>query len=252
MRNHAAEWIVLVGATGSFGTVIVRRLSRLGYKILAVGRAADTLHQLASDYPDVKVCLADVTEDRSIQLINSALDGPVRMVVHGPGVSVGGGVMDVSIEGLTDAVNIKVGGLLRVVRAVDKHLLEHSRLVAIGGHYGFEPTAYAAAAGVANSALMSVVRQLSLAYGPRLVTAHLVAPGPSMTERLLKVAAHRAALQECSVEDVLADMRAESSMGRFTEPEEVAWAIEILLAPEATAMTGSALMLDAGRRRGLS
>ncbi|PKO88580.1 MAG: short-chain dehydrogenase, partial [Betaproteobacteria bacterium HGW-Betaproteobacteria-12] len=29
------------------------------------------------------------------------------------------------------------------------------------------------------------------------------------------------------------------------------WAVTLLLAPEADAMTGSSLMLDAGRRRGL-
>jgi len=31
----------------------------------------------------------------------------------------------------------------------------------------------------------------------------------------------------------------------------VAWAVSVLLAPEADAMTGSSLMLDSGRRRGL-
>jgi len=141
--------------------------------------------------------------------------------------------------------------LLRLVRAVDSRLAFNSRLVAIGGHYGFEPTAYAAAAGIANSALFNVVRQLSLAYGERGITAHLVAPGPADTERLRRVAADRARLQGTTVEAVLDAMKAESSLGVFTEPGQVAWALEILLAPEASAMTGSSLMLDAGRRRGL-
>ena len=46
-------------------------------------------------------------------------------------------------------------------------------------------------------------------------------------------------------------MRAESSIGAFTTPAQVAWAVALLLAPEADAMTGSTFMLDAGRRRGL-
>jgi len=109
----------------------------------------------------------------------------------------------------------------------------------------------AASAGVANAALANVVRQLSLAYGPRGVTAHLIAPGPADTERLRRVAADRAALRGISVDEVMAGMLAESSIGRFTTPEQVAWAVSILLAPEADAMTGSSLMLDSGRRRGL-
>jgi NAD(P)-dependent dehydrogenase (short-subunit alcohol dehydrogenase family) len=171
--------------------------------------------------------------------------------VHGPGVAVAGGIASVSTAAMVDAVNIKVGGLLRLVRAVDAQLLPRSRLIAIAGHYGLEPTAYAAAAGIANAALFNVVRQLSLAYGERGVTAHTLAPGPADTERLHRVAADRARLQGTTPEAVLDAMRADSSLGQLTTPEQVAWAVSLLLDPEADAMTGSTLMLDAGRRRGL-
>ena len=248
---HTNEWAVVVGATGAFGAVMVERLLARGLGVLAVARRPDTLAALAAQQPGLRLCQADIAQDSAIEAIRAALPGPVRMVVHGPGVAVGGGVLDIDTGALVDAVNIKVGGLLRLVRAVDGQLQADSRLVAIGGHYGLEPTAYAAAAGVANAALVNVVRQLSLAYGARGVTAHLIAPGPADTERLRRVAADRAALNHSTVEAVLDAMRAESSHHMFTEPGQVAWAVEMLLAPEARAMTGSTLMLDAGRRRGL-
>ena len=248
---HTNEWAVVVGATGAFGAVMVERLLARGLGVLAVARRPDTLATLAAQQPGLRLCQADIAQDSAIEAIRAALPGPVRMVVHGPGVAVGGGVLDIDTGALVDAVNIKVGGLLRLVRAVDGQLQADSRLVAIGGHYGLEPTAYAAAAGVANAALVNVVRQLSLAYGARGVTAHLIAPGPADTERLRRVAADRAALNHSTVEAVLDAMRAESSHHMFTEPGQVAWAVEMLLAPEARAMTGSTLMLDAGRRRGL-
>jgi NAD(P)-dependent dehydrogenase (short-subunit alcohol dehydrogenase family) len=248
---QVTEYVVVVGATGAFGTVMVERFLARGLGVVAVARSAATLEALAARHPGLIACAADIADDDSIDAIRAALPGPVRMVVHGPGVSVGGGVLNISTAALVDAVNIKVGGLLRLVRAVDGHLRPNSRLVAIGGHYGFEPTAYAAAAGVANAALVNVVRQLSLAYGERGITAHLVAPGPADTERLRRVAADRARLQNTTVDVVLAGMLDESSIHAFTEPGQVAWALEMLLAPEASAMTGSTLMLDAGRRRGL-
>ncbi len=173
------------------------------------------------------------------------------MVVHGPGVAVAGGILAAATESVVDAVNIKVGGMLRLVRAADSRLAEGARLVAIGGHYGLEPTAYAAAAGVANAALINVMRQLSLAYGARGITAHTIAPGPADTGRLHRVAANRATLRGIAVDAVLDEMKAESSIGAFVTPQQVAWAVALLLAPEADAMTGSTLMLDAGRRRGL-
>lgn len=245
------EWAVVVGATGAFGAVMVERLLARGLGVLAVARRPEALATLAAQQPGLRLCQADIAQDSAIEAIRAAVPGPVRMVVHGPGVAVGGGVLDIDTGALVDAVNIKVGGLLRLVRAVDGQLQPDSRLVAIGGHYGLEPTAYAAAAGVANAALVNVVRQLSLAYGARGVTAHLIAPGPADTERLRRVAADRAALNHSTVEAVMDAMRAESSHHMFTEPGQVAWAVETLLAPEARAMTGSTLMLDAGRRRGL-
>lgn len=245
------EIAVVVGATGAFGNAIVERLAAAGLGIVAVARSADALAALQDRVPGLSACVADIAADSAIAAISAAVNRPVRMVVHGPGVGVAGGILSAPTATVVDAVNIKVGGLLRLTRAVDGLLVDGSRIVAIGGHYGFEPTAYAASAGVANAALMNVVRQLSLAYGPRGITAHLIAPGPADTERLRRVAADRAALRSITVDEVLAEMLADSSIGRFTTAEQVAWAVSMLLAPEADAMTGSSLMLDSGRRRGL-
>src|SRR3546814_4816562 len=77
------------------------------------------------------------------------------MVVHAPGVPVAGGVLEVSTDAINACCNIKAAGFLRLVRAADSALRRGSRLVAIGGHYGFEPSAYAATAGVGNAALRS-------------------------------------------------------------------------------------------------
>lgn len=245
------EQIVLVGATGAFGQALVHTLSSAGYQIVAVARTASALEALQQRYPQLLICQADIADDSATEAIRQVATGPVRAVVHGPGVGVAGGILEAPTETLNQAVNIKVGGLLRLVRAVDNQLQSRSRLIAIGGHYGFEPTAYAAAAGVANAALVNVVRQLSLAYGNRGVTAHLVAPGPADTERLHRVAQSRAERQGISLDAVLEQMRSESSLGAFTTPEQVAWAVKMLLEPEADAMTGSTLMLDSGRRKGL-
>lgn len=246
-----SELAVVVGATGAFGRQIVQRLLQADLRVLAVARSSASVQALADEHSGVIPCVADIAEDSAIEVIRAALDGPVRMVVHGPGVAVAGGVLEASPAALVDAVNIKAGGLLRLTRAVDVRLQAGSRLVAIGGHYGFEPTAYAAAAGVGNAALANMVRQLSLAYGSRGVTAHLLAPGPADTERLRRVARDRAAQRGTSVEQVLEEMCQESSIGALTTPQQVAWAVSLLLAPEADALTGSAMMLDSGRRRGL-
>lgn len=247
----AKELAIVVGASGAFGQEIVKQLLAQGLAILAVGRILESLQALAETNPNIALCQADISDDSSIEAIKAAITMPVRMVVHGPGVGVAGGIMVAPTETMVDAVNIKVGGMLRLTRAADAHLTANARLVAIAGHYGLEPTEYAASAGVANAALFNVMRQLSIAYGKRGISVHTIAPGPADTERLRRVAAARAEQRGISVDEVLDEMLEESSTRTFTTADQVAWTVCNLLDDRAIAMTGSTIMLDSGRRKGL-
>lgn len=247
-----AEQAVVIGASGSLGSAVVSALIDAGVQVIGVARSEASLAALSDQYGKAFVAFtADIGNDSAVERISQAITEPIAIAVHSPGVPVAGGIKDAPTASLVEACNIKVGGFIRLVRAVEPHMHRHSRLVAIGGHYGFEPTAYAATAGVANAALANVVRQVSWAYGERGITAHLVAPGPADTERLQNVARTRASQSGKTTEAILDEMKSESAIGALVEPEQVAWAIAMLLNPNADALAGSSLMLDAGRRRGL-
>lgn len=247
-REHA----LVVGAGGAFGTEIARRLAQEGLHVIGISRSLGSLEQLDRELGDNFLPVAaDMASDSAIPVIAAALNSLVAIVVHSPGLPVAGGIRSAPTDVLASAVNIKVGGLLRLVRAAEPRMRRGSRIVAIGGHYGFEPTDYAATAGIANAAVANLVRQLSWAYGKEGITAHLVAPGPADTERLRNVAAARAARAGRGIEAELDEMRAESAIGAFVDARQVAWGVATLLSPEADAMAGSTMFLDAGRRRGL-
>jgi NAD(P)-dependent dehydrogenase (short-subunit alcohol dehydrogenase family) len=232
---------VVVGASGALGSAIASRLRDEGLTVVAVARGGP--------------CAADIGSDSAVAAIAAGVaeagDGPVRMVVQAAGLPAAGPLETISPDALGHAVALKCGGLLRLVRAVDGRLERGSRIVALGGHYGIEPAPYACAAGVTNAALANLVRQLAIAYGPRGVTAHLVAPGPADTPRLRGLSEQAAQRRGVPVEQVLAERAAESPLGRLVTPGEVAWAVATLLAPEADALHGSTLGLDMGARRGI-
>ncbi len=235
---------VVVGASGALGGAIARRLALEGLAVVAVARTAAP-----------GVCAADIGSDSAVEAIAAGVaaagDGPVRMVVQAAGLPAAGPVETIVPDALGHAVALKAGGLLRLIRAVDGRLERGSRIVALGGHYGIEPAPYACAAGVTNAALANLVRQLAIAYGPRGITTHLVAPGPADTPRLRGLSEKTAAARGVPVEQVLAERAAESPLGRLVTPEEVAWSVAMLLAPEADALLGSTLSLDVGARKGI-
>lgn len=247
------ETAIVVGVTGAFGRVIARTLIGNGLAVVGVARDGGSLDELAGALgPCFIPCIADIGHDDAVEAIAHALpDAPVAMVVHSVGLPVAGGVADAPPSALTTACNLKAAGFVRLVRAAQSRLRRGSRLVAIGGHYGFEPSPYAATAGVANAALANLVRQMSWAYGGMGVTAHLVAPGPADTDRLRKVAQARADRAGVPLDEEYEAMKQDSAIGAFTTPEQVAWAVSLLLAPEADALAGSVLGLDSGRRHGI-
>ena len=130
-REHA----LIVGAGGAFGTEIVRRLAREGLHVVGISRSTESLAPLTAELgAGFLAVAADIADDSAIATIAAALSLPVAMVVHAPGLPVAGGVRTAPTDVLAAACNIKVGGMLRLVRAAESRLRRGSRLVAIGGH----------------------------------------------------------------------------------------------------------------------
>jgi NAD(P)-dependent dehydrogenase (short-subunit alcohol dehydrogenase family) len=240
---------VVVGATGALGAPIASRLADAGFAVVAVARHREPLEALAADTPGVECCVADVTADAAVDAIRGAIrDRPVTLAVHCAAAPLGGNVLSVAPAAIARAVEVKVSGLLRLVRAVDSGLGKGSRVVAVGGSLGYDPDPHGATAGVANAAQANLVRQLSQALGSRGATSHTVAPGPVDTERFRTLAAEEAVERGVDTEVVLMEARATVPRGRLTTPEEVAWAVRLLADSEAAALSGGTLLLDGGRR----
>lgn len=243
------EYAVVAGATGALGLAIVRRLRDAGLTVVGVARSVDQL----DEEPGVVAVAGDLGDDALTEAVSAAIDGPVRMLVQAAGLPASGNVDTLTGAEIARGMDIKLGGFLRLIHAVESRMVPGSRIVVLGGHYGFEPSPAVPMAGMANAALMSLVRSLADRWGPDGVTVHLVAPGPVESPRMQAVAERTAARQGDGVtaDDVLDRYRAASPLGRLTTIDEVAWAVGMLLAPEASALHGSTLSLDAGRRRGI-
>jgi len=145
----------------------------------------------------------------------------------------------------------KAGGLLRLLHAVRDRLVPGSRFVTFAGSLGLEPRAHEAGPGAVNAAVFNLMRQISLLYGPRGVTTHTLSPGPADTPRLRRIVAAVAAERGAAEEDVWQEYVAQNSLGRLPTADELAWAVEMLLDPEASILHGSVLYLDAGGHRGI-
>lgn len=252
-----SEYAVVAGATGALGSAIVGRLRDAGLRVVAIARSADDLDAMAALDDGVIPLRGDLADDRLTAdlaaTIDAIVDGRIRMVVQAAGLPGSGNVETITAEEIVRGIDTKIGGFIRLLRGVEHRLGDGSRIVILGGHYGFEPSPAAPLAGMANAAVGNLVRSLADHWGPLGVTVHHIAPGPVESPRMHGIAERTAARRaDGSTADVVLDeYRAASPLGRLTRIEEVAWAVGILLEPEAAGLHGSTLSLDLGRRRGI-
>lgn len=246
--DFSGEFAVVAGATGAIGANIVERLVGRGLGVVAIARTATGLETLSRTHDRILPCVADITSDESVRLIQQTLPGVCRAVINAAAAPLGGDVSEVSPQAVLAAVDVKVNGTLRLVRSVDSSLVVDSRVIVLGGNLAYDPIPEAATAGVGNAALANLVKQLSRSLGNRGVTTHMVAPGPVWTERLRNLLADAASARGVSEELVLSEFEERSPIRHLVTIDEVGWAVEVLLAPEARSLAGGTLLLDSGQR----
>ncbi len=240
-----AAWSVITGASGAIGKEVTRRLLVDGHRVLAVARQHGELEKLRK--LGAAVVSADVTAPDVGDRITAALDdSAVRAFIHMPAAPTAGGILEAPAAAITAAVDVKVNGLLRVVRSLRPRFAPDACVIAVGGNLAYDPAADAATSGVANAALANAIRQLQRAVVG--VHCHVVAPGPVATARFQTLVRTEAARRQVDEDVVRGEAETASPLGRLTTPEEVAWAIARLCEPEAAALAGGTLILDCGRR----
>lgn len=248
----AAETAVVVGATGAMGSAITSRLAERGLRVLAVARSADDLEALRQKAGLVVPCVTDIGNNSAIEAIKEQLEGPVRMAVFAAGLPVRGSVDTTDPDALVLGANIKVAGLVRLLHAVRDGFVNGSRFVAFAGTLGLEPRAHEAGPGAINAAVFNIMRQISMLYGPKGVTVHTIAPGPTDTPRLRRILTNVAAERGVKLEEVYNEYVAQNTLGRLGTIDEVVWAVMLLLEPQADLMHGGVIHLDGGGLRGIT
>lgn len=244
------ETAVVVGATGAMGSAVVKGLVEKGLRVVAVARSEDQLASLAATSDLITPCPADIADNGAIETIRTKLDGPVRMAVFAAGLPVRGSVDTTDPDALVLGANVKMAGLVRMLHAVRDYLVKGSRFVAFAGTLGIEPKAHEAGPGAINAGVFNLMRQISLLYGPKGVTVHTIAPGPSETPRLERILQNVAAERGVSYDEVYKEYAQDTSLGRLGTIPEVVWAVMLLLEPQADLLHGGVLHLDGGALRG--
>src|SRR5262249_45086979 len=149
-------------------------------------------------------------------------------------------------------LDVNATGAFLCTRAVLAGMRERDggRIVTVASTAGLAGAKYTAAYTASKHAAVGFMRAVAAEVAGTGVTANAVCPGfvrTDMTAESVRRIVATTGRTEAQAEAAIASM---APLGRLLEPEEVAFAVAFLAAPEAGAINGQTLVLDGGGIQG--
>lgn len=236
---------IVCGASAGIGLGCAEALAAEGANVVMLARGADTLEREAARLGalavagDVRIA-ADL--ERAVERTVEA-HGGVDVLVLNSGGPPRTRAVDVTDEGVEDAVELLLLSAVRLVRLCRPHLERSAqgRVIAITSSAVKEPIDTLALSNAIRPGLIGWLKTLSRELGPAGVTVNAIAPGRIDTERLKEV------YPDGPTE---ADFAA-IPLRRFGASREVGDVVCFLASERAAYVTGTTIAVDGGLLRGL-
>ena len=250
---------VVTGAARGIGAAVAGRLAADGWSLLLVDACAA---QPPADYPmpsptdlaavaracveagagTVGELVADVGDGSVRDRLRDMLAGRVpSAVVTAAGVIRGDPAWAVPDDAFELMMRVNLSGVRHLADACVPPMIEagYGRFVAISSAAALRAMPGLAAYSAAKAAVVGYVRALAADLAGTGVTANVVCPGSTRGPML----AASAAVYDLPGQETFA---AQALLRRLLEPDEVAAAVTWLCGPDASALTGAAIPVNAG------
>ncbi len=233
---------VVLGATGSVGSALARRLADAGVPLLMAARNESALVELADSMPgSVVTRVVEACQQGEIEAcLEAAVErfGSIAGVANCVGSILLKPAHSTSYAEWDDVLATNLTTCFSVVRAAGKVMRKSGgSVVCVSSAAAGVGTPNHEAIAAAKAGVEGLIRSAAATYANRGLRFHAVAPGlvqSKLTEKLWR--SETAAAQSSEMHP----------LGRLGEPDEIAAAIEWLLLPGNSWITGQVLNIDGG------
>jgi NAD(P)-dependent dehydrogenase (short-subunit alcohol dehydrogenase family) len=243
--------IVTGGGTG-IGKSIAIEFARAGADVGLCSRKMEHLEPVAKAIHDLGrrsfAMPVDVRQEEQVKsVVERAVQefGRLDIMVNNAGASFRAKPEDISINGWNTVVGINLNGVFLGCKWAGKQMMQQKtggviiNISSIAGVYGSTMMSHY---GAAKAAVITLTRELGVAWGRKGIRVNGIAPGPVETEGYLDVL-HKTDPEAKKTYDAVA---ARVGMGRWGKVEEIAYPAVFLASDAASWMTGETIVIDGG------
>ena len=244
------QQVTITGASSGIGRATAIRFGRAGASVLAVGRDAAALAEVASDVQreggQCSTLTADVTQSGApAHIVETALQrlGGLTTLVNAAGI-IGSGTIEATTDEQWDAMmDINSRAPFRLMRAAMPALIQSKgSVVNVSSVTGLRSFPGVLAYCVSKSAIDQLTRCAALEVATKGVRINAVNPGVVISNLH-----RRGGMDEEKYAAFLEHSKATHPVGRPGEPHEIADLIFFLASPNAGWITGETISIDGGR-----
>ncbi|MGI9658563.1 MAG: SDR family NAD(P)-dependent oxidoreductase [Gaiellaceae bacterium] len=235
---------IVTGAGAGIGRAAAHALASAGAHVAVTDIDLSAAESVAAELEQAEAHELDVSAEEQVQSVVGTIassHGRIDVLVNNAGVGARTATVELETERWQRALEVGPTGSFYCVREVGPHMLEAragavvnvASIMGLIGAVHYPNLAYHTAKG----ALVNFTRALAVEWAPQGVRVNAVAP------TFVRTALTQALLDEPGMEKKLL---AETPMGRFAEPDEIAAAILFLASDAASMITGHTLPIDGG------
>jgi enoyl-[acyl-carrier protein] reductase I len=166
-----------------------------------------------------------------------SLDILVHSIAYAPKADLQGGLLDCSLDGFLQAMNVSCHSFVRMARLAAPLMSEGGTLFAMSYHGADKVVPNYNVMGPVKAALEASCRYLAHELGPQGIRVHAISPGPLQT---------RAASGLKDFDLLLSDAVARAPIGELVDIFDVGNTCAYLASPYAKRLTGSTVYVDGG------
>ncbi len=249
MTRMKGRTAIITGATSGMGRATALLFAREGAAVVASGRNEDRgrslLDEIRADGGRAEFVPGDVslseTGSTLVEACNEAFGG-VDTVVCCAGMLGLGSIVDVPVDVWRQTLGVNLDAVFYLLRSALPAMQARGRgsAVIIGSIAALKGFPNHAAYCASKGALLALVRQVAIDYGPG-IRVNLLCPGPVDTPLIWESAA---AFPDPS--QAVADSARRTLLKRLGTPDDIARAALFLASEESGFVTGTSLTIDGG------
>ena len=226
--------IVITGGSRGIGAAAVRLFAEKGNKVYFLYEKDHTAAQAVAAQTGAGAICCDVADGRAVKEAFAAI-ADVDILICNAGIC-HSGLMSMTDEQSWDRqFDVNVKGIYHCVNAAMPSFLKKQKgcIITVSSMWGQVGASCEVAYSATKGAVIAMTKALAKELGPSGIRVNCVAPGVILTDMCATVEP-----------EILAEMAAETPVGRNGTPEDVAKAMEYLA--EADFITGEVLSVSGG------